>query len=345
MSNESHILKYVNDRSEIFRPNKKLDGLIARLSSLLNPAQQSVIMEFDKPKLPIMAILGCPRSGTTLITQLLANSGEFFYPSNFLSRFAYAPYIGSLIQQMIFDPEYDLRNELGNTRTSSEFLSDIGKTDGALGINEFFHFWRRFFPNHDPGHLTEADLKLVDISGMRRELAAIESVWQRPFMSKAMMLQYNISFFSEHVPEMFFVHIQRDPKFVMQSISQARKKYYGGKEIWWSVKPKEYSFLKDMEFTAQVAGQVFFTEKAITDQLNSVDDSRKLVIKYEELCESPDAFFMQLSKSLNALGVNIDIPKLHDKFLCENRIRIPEHEMASLLNYYDDFKANNQVMQ
>jgi len=34
-------------------------------------------------------------------------------------------------------------------------------------IGEFFHFRRRFFPNHDPGHLTLDELKRVDIARLR----------------------------------------------------------------------------------------------------------------------------------------------------------------------------------
>lgn len=340
MKQESHILKHADDRVEAFRPNRKLDALISRLSVLLTPAQKRANEDFNTPRFPVVAVLGCPRSGTTFLTQLLAASGQFSYPSNVLSRFAYAPYIGALIQKMLFDPDYDLRGEFSELRSTSGFNSDIGKTDGALGVNEFFHFWRRFFPNHDPGHLTDAELNAVDIIGMRRELAAIESVFERPFISKAMMLQYNASYFAERMPELFFIHIRREPKFVMQSITQSRRKYYGGEDIWWSVKPREYSFLKDMEPAAQVAGQVLFTEKAIDEQLDVIDGSRKLSCRYEDLCADPARVFEQLWSALRNHGVDLDAVPLLNSFPCQNRIRLSNEELSTLQRLYDNLKAS-----
>lgn len=339
MPEESHLLRHEADRQPEFVPNRQLDDLIRRLSRLLGPVEAEVSRGLGPPRLPVLAIVGCPRSGTTLLTQVLARSPRLFYPSNVLSRFAYAPHVGCLVQQLLFDPDYDLNGEFAGLRATTGYSSHIGKTAGALGVSEFFHFWRRFFPNHDPGHLTADELQRVDVAGLRRELAAIEAVSGRPFMSKAMMIQYNIADFAAAMPELFFVHVRRDPVYVMQSIAQARRRYYRDERIWWSVKPREYEWLKDLPPAAQTAGQVHFTEQAIVTQLATVDPARQFSLCYEDLCADPNAVLRTLAAKLAALGVQADLAVPEDRFACENTIRLPPQEIDQLRRYHADYAA------
>lgn len=336
---ESHILKHANERAEVFRPNEKLDRLISQLRMLLEPIQQSVNQGFSNPEYSIIGIVGCPRSGTTFMTQLLAATGAVSYPSNVLSRFAYAPHLGSLIQQLLMNPEYDLGNEFSDLRSSSEFSSNVGKTSGALGINEFFHFWRRFFPLHDPGHLTEAELEQVDIETLRKELASIQAVYSKPFMSKIMMLQYNLSYFAERMPELKIIHVQRDPLYLMQSVSQARVKYYGSNKIWWSVKPKEYSFLKDTKPATQVAGQVLFTERAIENQLKDFPADRWITARYETVCEKPREFLVNLAERFAMPELVDDLSQVDVAYKSGNTKRLSESELEDLQREYSLLQA------
>ncbi|MTT52801.1 hypothetical protein F1529_09930 [Alcanivorax sp. VBW004] len=337
---ESHILKHANKRSKDFRPNEKLDRLISQLRMLLAPVQQSVNDYSVFPSHPLIGIVGCPRSGTTFMTQLLAATGAVSYPSNLLSRFAYAPHIGALIQQLLMNPEYDLGQEFADLRSSNEFSSNVGKTRGALGINEFFHFWRRFFPHHDPGHLTEGELEEVEIENLRREVGSIQAVYGKPFMSKIMMLQYNLAYFAEKMPELKIVYVQRDPLYLMQSVSQARIKYYGSNKVWWSVKPKEYSFLKDQEPPAQVAGQVLFSEQAIYNQLKALPEDRWIMASYEDVCESPRIFLAKLADRFSMPELIKDLSGVDERYKSGNTKRLSEEELTILQNEYEKLGGN-----
>jgi len=343
MPEESHLLRHEADRQPEFVPNRRLDELIGRLSRLLGPVEADVNRQFEAPRLPVLAVVGCPRSGTTLLTQLLARSAQLFHPTNVLSRFAYAPHVGCLVQQLLFDPAYDLNGEFAGLRATTGYSSHIGKTAGALGVSEFFHFWRRFFPNHDPGHLTADELARVDVAGLRRELAAIEAVSGRPFMSKAMMIQYNIAHFAAVMPELFFVHVRREPLYVMQSIAQARRRYYRDEHIWWSVKPREYGWLKDLPPAAQTAGQVYFTEQAIVTQLAAVDPARQFSLSYEDLCADPNAVLHALAAKLAARGVQADLSVPEIRFPCENTIRLPPQDIDQLRRHHLEHAARVPV--
>ncbi|ALM53721.1 sulfotransferase [Halomonas huangheensis] len=335
---ESDILKHSGRRTVHFRPNDNLAALIKELQAYLSPAQEKVNLSFKSPEKPIIGVIGCPRSGTTFLTQLLISSGAVSYPSNLMSRFAYAPYMGALIQQLLLNPDYDLGSEFSDLRSSSDFSSNVGKTTGALGISEFFHFWRRFTPNHDPGHIDESNLDRVDIEGMRKELASIEAVFGKPLMSKAMMLQYNIDFFAENFPEIKFIYIKRDPLYLMQSIKQARIKYYGDESVWWSVKPKEYDFLKDASPDHQVAGQVLFTHQAIMNKARNLSPDRFMAVDYEEVCAKPKQFLHQLSEQFEMPEFSENISQVEDAYTSGNSKRLPQADLDNLMACYDGLK-------
>lgn len=338
MENESQILKNITNRKERFRPNSKLDNLISCLKAQLEPIQLQRNREFIAPKKPVLIIVGCPRSGTTLLTQLLAATSNFAYPTNFLSRFAYAPELGAMIQEMLFNKEYDFLDELSDVVSSYTFTSNLGRTSGVLQINQFFHFWRKFFPNHDPRYLTPEELKLVDIVRMRSELASIEHIFNKSFMSKGMMLQYNIRFFAEQVPEFIFLYIKRQPKFIMQSLLLARRQYYGTDQIWYSVKPKEYLMLSQKNPIYQVAGQVLFTERAIEEQLTEISDDRKIICDYENLCSNPNDIYDQLRNIFHRNNYDINEYHFSESFPCGNVIKTSQEEIKKLETAYEEMK-------
>ncbi len=339
MVEEATTLKYLNQRAAEYQPNPQLDKLIAALKTALEPVQLTQNGKFSAPRYPVALVVGVSRSGTTLISQLLAASGNFSYPTNFLARFAYAPWIGAMIQQMLFNKEYDFRGELHDIQSSIDFSSNLGKTSNALGISEFFHFWRKFFPNHEPGYLSRSQLLKVDINRMRQELASIEAVFDKPFVSKCKMMQYNISHFSRELPGTFFIHIKREPRYVMQSILRCRRRFYGRDDIWWAIKPKEFEWLSTLSPIYQIAGQVFFTDRGIEDQLKDVEHDRKLICSYEVLCNNPENLYQLLQDKFARIGCQLGNYSLDTSFYCDNHDKIDIGEIQELEKAYEDFQT------
>lgn len=134
-------------RARDFRRSAEQESLLQGVNDLLAEAERRIIEDSAGPTKPLIFIVGAPRSGTTLMLQWLAASGRFAYPTNLLSRFFKAPYIGVRIQQLLTDPSLDYRGELFElTGTTIDWVSNAGKTRGVLQPHEFFYFWRRFFP-------------------------------------------------------------------------------------------------------------------------------------------------------------------------------------------------------
>ena len=335
---ESLFKKYNNSKQEQFKDNQKLNELLSELKSLLSPAQKEVENKISNNKWPFIFIVGSPRSGTTLILQWLASLGCFAYATNVLTRFAYAPYIGAQIQKMLFDKEYDFNGDFSDIQSELKFNSDLGKSKGALATNEFQHFFRNYMPNFDPEFLDEKQIRKVDFEGIRRGLSSIEYAFNKPFVTKAMMLQFNLSDFFDKISNAFFIFIKREPIYNMQSIYLARKKYFGSEEIWWSVKPKEYEKLKEMDVYHQIAGQVYYTSKSITEELNSFPEKNKLIINYKEFCETPEKIYQKFKKRLNEFDYDIDAKyKCKESFEEKKSIKLEEEIIIKLKDAYKFF--------
>src|SRR5690606_6790054 len=127
-------------------------------------------------------VVGALRSGTTLLTQWLADSGMVAYPTNLLSRFYAAPLVGAKIQLLLTDPRYNFRNEILDFNGEINFSSENGKTQGALAPNEFWYFWRRFLPFDEFDYMPPEELRQrANLEGFRDELNALANIFNKPF--------------------------------------------------------------------------------------------------------------------------------------------------------------------
>jgi hypothetical protein len=295
------------DRTEQHQRNQSLEELLRELNSLLRPPERKVEERFNSPRWPVLLIVGPPRSGTTLTLQWLAQTGLFGYPTNLISRFYAAPYIGAKIQRLLTDPEFDFNDEFGDLRQSIDFESTLGKTQGLLSPNEFWYFWRRFIPNEEPRYLEPEEAQQVDQEGFAASLAALESALDKPITLKGLILQFNLDKILEALShKVIFVLVNRHPFFNIQSLLQARESHLGSVEKWYSVKPKEHEWLQKRSPVEQVAGQVYFTNRSLKQQLASVPQRNKLELPYESFCQGPGSFYSGIVDRLESFGVAID---------------------------------------
>ena len=162
-----------NERQPEFTRNDSLEGLLDEINVRLAAGEPDLKDKYPSPSLPVLMVIGPPRSGTTVTMQWLANSGYFAYPTNLLSRFYGAPYVGALIQQLIFDPRFNYKNELfdHNGDSGTAFRSDLGKTKGPTQPNEFWYFWRRFVDIDQAEKLSQQQIDSFDRSGFLAGLA------------------------------------------------------------------------------------------------------------------------------------------------------------------------------
>ena len=287
-------------RQPEFARNGSLEDLLGELNGRLKLAEQDIAS--SKPELPVLLVIGPPRSGTTVMMQWLANTGSFAYPTNLLSRFYGAPYIGSLVQQLIFDERFNFKNELNYYEQKQEFTSDLGKTTGPLQPNEFWYFWRRFIDIDQAERLSTEALENFDQLGFLAGLAKLQMAFGKPWAMKGIILQYNLKFLSEVIPNVLFLWMNRNPVYNGYSLLRAREKYFGDIGKWFSVQPPGYEQLLSQSAHEQVLGQIRLTHDSISEEVSSIDASRFLKVDYEQFCLDPAKMFGKISEKLAAQG-------------------------------------------
>jgi len=289
------------ERVPVFKRNAQLEDLLGNLNRALHCAEQQLIATsaIQNPDYPLIFVMGPLRSGTTLFMQWLAHIGLVAYPTNLLSRFYGAPVVGAQIQLLLTDPRFNFRDEILDFNGPILFESENGKTKGALAPNEFWYFWRRFLPFGELDWLSDDELfRVVDRETLVAELTTLTQVFGKPFALKSMILNYNIPFLNALFKKALFIQIKRDPVTNVASILEARKRQLGSENEWYSFKIPEYPQLKHLESIAQSAGQLHYINKALEQGMATVDESRKLVVQYEDFCQNPRQVLDQLVEKL-----------------------------------------------
>lgn len=332
-----HIKPEEKERVAVFKRNTQLEELLGRMNGTLQCAEEQLLANPATlgQDHTLIFVMGPLRSGTTLFTQWLANSGAVAYPTNLLARFYGAPVIGAQIQLLLTDPRFNFRNEILDFNSSISFESENGKTRGALAPNEFWYFWRRFLPFEKLDWLPDDDLfRVVDREKLVTELTTLTRVFGKPFALKGMILNYNIPFLDAIFKKALFVQVKRDPVTNVASILEARKRQLGSENEWYSFKIPEYLQLKDLDPVTQSAGQLHYINKAVTQGMSKVDDSRKLVVQYEDFCQNPRQVFDEMCKKLG-MPVRGDGYKGPQEFRLTRSNDFPERE--AILNAFKNF--------
>ena len=139
------------DRSNIHKRNEDSEKIMSELMALIQGPNDKASENLPTSTFPNIYIVGCARSGSTFIHQFLVNHFNVSYPSNFLSRFYFAPYVGAKIQYLMNN--LDSKGELFNNSNSNDFQSTLGKTKGAMSPHEFTFFWRKYFEMNSEGYV------------------------------------------------------------------------------------------------------------------------------------------------------------------------------------------------
>ncbi len=283
----------------------------------------------DTPRLPIVFVVGLQRSGTTLMMQLLSECFLLTYPNNLVARFWEAPFIGVTISK-------SLQEQFKSQKVNS-FASDYGVTNNIFEPHEFGYFWTKWF-NFDPIHqLSEEQLNRVDVKGLKRSLFLMEHCGQLPLLFKVVPLGLNLDFIANHFEKALFIHVKRDPLYVIQSTYLGRINRYGDENVWWSLKPQEFFDLVKLDPINQVAGQVYYSQKRIEECLEMVHHSRKITIAYEFLCKNPIKTIENLGKLFGA-EISKQDKEIPDSFPDGNVLKLEK-------TIYEKFQHSLELLQ
>ncbi len=249
---------------------------------------------------PFLFVYGLPRSGTTLITQLIAHCMDVGFINNLMARFYLAPLHGIRLSRAIF----------GDQR-STNFNSDYARTHELTDIHEFGYFWRYWLKKETSEGVTRAAEieKEIDWAGLKKTLANIQHEFKKPMVFKNIFGSYHQEKLTSVLEKVLFIYIKRDILDAAVSILEARKKYYSDLNTWWSYMPIEYEKIKNLDYWGQIAGQVYYLKRYYDQKSKTLPNV--LSIEYRELTENPAAILKKINAKLIELGleeIEIDQP-------------------------------------
>lgn len=281
-------------RDPEFAPAFAKDPADEELLGTLNEALARVEEEgyLDLPETyPTLHVVGVPRSGTTLLYQVVAAGLEIGYVNNLVAAFWRAPVLG-----------LRLSRKLGLDRFEPTFGSRFGRTEGVAEPHEFGYFWNYHLRYPGLYELPAGHEEEIDWARLRTVIVNMAH-WNRgPIAFKPMLLVWHLVRIAREMPRSCFVWIRRDPRATALSLLEMRRSLFGSVEAWASLRPRGADWLADEPPWRQVAGQVVALERTLRSAADALGPESVLELAYEDLCADPRGTLERVASLLAAKG-------------------------------------------
>jgi hypothetical protein len=268
--------------------------------------------------LPILLVVGAPRSGSTLVYQALVSGLDVSYFSNLGSLFPRAPIAASLLFG-------------GAPRTRPKpFRSYYGNTAGLSGPSDAFSIWNRWLGATDRYH-APASIDEEQSRSMREFFDTWLSTFGRPLVNKNNRNTDCLALLAAALPNARFVVVRREPEYVAQSLVLAREQIQGSRFVGWGLLSQDSNPDAGREgYLDDVCRQVFAIEARLREGEAQVDARRFLNVAYESFCEDPVGAVRRISRTLLDGAVNETALAQIGPFKVANRERLDPEEMTRM---------------
>jgi len=255
----------------------------------LEPLDLLLRRRYASSDVPIIFIVGTPRSGTTVLHQLVADYLDVGFINNRMARYFAAPVVGAMLHGRAGGGH--------NLALSSEY----GRTRGDCSPHEFSWFWQYYGDFHLYDDLTNDELARINWQPVKRALEGLAGYFRRPLVIKNVnFVVYHIVWLKSLLPAAKFIWIQRDNRYTVQSILRVREDEYGDRGVWWSVRPRDAQEWRDRSPVDQVAHQVTDIGRAITKGFESILPQDRLELDYQELMRRPSETLKRVARFIGA---------------------------------------------
>lgn len=243
------------------------------------------------PESNAVFIVGAPRSGTTLITQIIAAAFDIGYISNSAAAFWQAPAMGVRYSRQLIG---------GSVFTGT---SEWGGTHAPTEPHEFGGFWRRMLGYED---MIQKRDHSIDWPALTRSLDQIAEAWDgRQVVYKVFQLSWHIRQFQMLRPSTKWIWIQRDTANNVQSLLRLLAKR---QHRWTSSVPLEaIENFNDAEPIERITAQIMMIDRWLGEQFENFDSEAVLQVKLESISSNPDHELDRISAFLKS---NFDRPML-----------------------------------
>ena len=286
-----------DSRLQEFKKSKREEEFIQQINKCLLPLQKLFEQEGHNSRHAshsIILILGTPRSGSTLLSQVIASRLDVGYPSNLMARFYETPAVGAYLQKIL------IGNRFHKCR---KYKSVHGVTQSIEEPHEFGYFWARFLgvckDVHEPNKI---EMKKVNFEKLNANLNSIVNVFDKTVVFKCPLGNFFIPIL-KCLKNVFFIDMRRHLLDTACSCWRVREERFGSVDTWWSLRPSNYALLKELPPAQQIAGQLLAIRNTIDKGLNDIEESRKIIVQYEHFTQKPEIVIDDLVLKLKKNGI------------------------------------------
>jgi len=309
--------------NKYFDPKKYIINLSLRLSTIISIWEKWKIEKYSKLSLkhqPVF-IIGAPRTGSTILYQVLTNQLDVLYIDNLTCIFSKNFFYG-----------FWLSNKLFGQNAHNNFKSYHGNTAqyGLRAPGECGGYWYKWLPKDH--HFIDYD-EITDemVHEIRREITAVTNYFDKPIIFKNLNAGQRIRLLTRCFPNAKFIFITRDKLMTAQSILLSRRKLGINEKEFWSIKPKNFEQLSKLSTTKQIVQQIYYLEKQIVEDQRLVKQNNFRKINYEEL--SSGSLMKNVKKFVGAVprkdAVSFEIKT-------NNKIALTKAEIAEFRRLIDE---------
>lgn len=274
-------------------------------------------------------IIGPPRSGTTLLGQVVCHALDVSYIPNLAIRLrkSYLKY-----PPLVFSTH--LAKLLGYTTNSNEtFQSYYGSSRTRGGSSDSDFIWRDVLPM---GYLDREALSDKQKRYIYRTTSGVEQVFNRPFVDKCVGHSLRIPALLDIFPDALFVRCRRDPLAVAQSVYFERTRNEYTRKTWLTPHARGYEELFKKDLLEQCAGQQKLFDLDIDAGLSELSDDRWIEVDYDNVCKQPVQEVGRIMGFMQKHG--IDVQKIRDTpetFPHSNIRRVDEDVYENLIGHLE----------
>lgn len=245
----------------------------------------------NEPGFPIIFVVGIHRTGSTFVSQVLADSMQFAPLGNFTSIF---PRSRHLIHKL-FKRFY----RAGKPSRPEKYRSFYGISKGFFSIGDSYEVWDKWFGKDHYNRPKE--LSPDKKNNMVEYFNSLQSAWGRPIITKNNRNTLILEMIHQNIPNAFIVLVNRNPADVIQSTIQASKDFFGTDEIIWGLREDpSFTPLNYKDKLDAYCHQYLDLQDSITKSLQSIPSEDYMVVQYESFCDDPNQVVKELSTKLSA---------------------------------------------
>lgn len=260
-------------------------GALTPLNVIAQPLEKLWSTDEDLKYLdmfPPVFLIGSPRSGTTVLYQLLCKHLQFGYINNFVSNWPKAPLTATKLYK------YFSKNS-----NPIDLKSKFGRSNLMSGPSEYGEFWYRWF---ERSHKLKLNNNIIN--KLRIEISGLTKIHNRPLIFKNVVHSMRILELKKVFQKSVFIVLKRKKLDIAQSILNARIKLYNDKNHPFSVVSSQDQLNPQIPYERAIAIQINSIYSNIRLAKNTLGKSNFIFVNYKDLCINTEDVLKKIQNEL-----------------------------------------------